>query len=101
MSDLKSLIAQREAIDLQIQELSKQERSEAVSKARALIADNGLTREDLFGGSVKTPKAKTPGTKVAAKYRDPVSGKEWSGRGIAPKWMAGQDKATFLIPDAS
>jgi DNA-binding protein H-NS len=25
--------------------------------------------------------------KVAAKYRDPASGKTWSGRGVSPKWF--------------
>ena len=36
-------------------------------------------------------------SKVAAKYRDPVSGKEWSGRGLAPKWLQGKNKADYLI----
>jgi DNA-binding protein H-NS len=39
---------------------------------------------------------------VAAKYRDPVSGSTWSGRGIQPKWMKsalaeGKNKDDFLI----
>ena len=25
--------------------------------------------------------------KVAAKYRDPHTGKEWSGRGLTPNWV--------------
>ncbi|MEZ2352209.1 H-NS family nucleoid-associated regulatory protein [Caballeronia sp. RCC_10] len=34
----------------------------------------------------------------APKYRDPVSGATWSGRGKAPAWLAGaKDRATYLI----
>ncbi|MBF3536347.1 H-NS histone family protein [Burkholderia pseudomallei] len=32
-----------------------------------------------------------------AKYRDPASGAVWSGRGRAPRWIAGQDRENFLI----
>lgn len=35
--------------------------------------------------------------KVAAKYRDPDTGATWTGRGIAPKWIAGKDRARYLI----
>lgn len=46
----------------------------------------------------KTNKA----TKVSAKYRDPETGKTWSGRGMAPVWIreyekAGRKRADFLI----
>jgi DNA-binding protein H-NS len=56
-----------------------------------------LTQEDIFGSSRGAKKVKAEGSKVAAKYRDPVSGKEWSGRGLAPKWLQGRDKSEFLI----
>ncbi|WP_411829055.1 H-NS family nucleoid-associated regulatory protein [Paraburkholderia kururiensis] len=32
-----------------------------------------------------------------AKYRDPVSGATWSGRGRAPRWIAGRDRDAFEI----
>ncbi len=44
-------------------------------------------------------KAPAPARKVAAKYRDPVSGMEWSGRGMSPKWIGSRDKNDFLIAD--
>lgn len=45
-----------------------------------------------------TTKAKRP---VAPKYRDPVSGLTWSGRGKPPAWIAAaKDRSKFLI-DAS
>lgn len=35
--------------------------------------------------------------KVAPKYRDPDTGATWTGRGIAPKWIAGKDRERYLI----
>ena len=98
MTTLQELIAQKEALEQQIQEHRQAELSEAVGKVKALIAEFGLTQQDMYGG-VRAKKEKADGVKakVAAKYRDPVSGKEWSGRGLAPKWLQGKDKAEFLI----
>lgn len=97
MSTLKELIAQREALEAKIADVRKSELADAISKARALIAEFGLAQSDVFGGARKAKSGKVAGSKVAAKYRDPVSGKEWSGRGLAPKWMQGKDKTEFLI----
>ena len=35
---------------------------------------------------------------TTARYYDPNSGKTWTGRGKAPRWIAGQDYTNFLIP---
>lgn len=99
MSTLQELIAQREEIEKQISNLRQAEKRSAIDKVRELIAEFELAQDDIFGTSRGPKKVKAPGTKakVAAKYRDPVSGKEWSGRGISPKWLHGQDKEKFLI----
>ena len=99
MATLQELIAQKEALDLQIQEQRTAELAEAVGKVKALIAEYGLTQDDIFGGARASKKEKAEGVKnkVAAKYRDPISGKEWSGRGLAPKWLQGKEKSDFLI----
>ena len=97
MSTLKELIAQKEALEKQIEETRQAELSESVNKIRALISEYGLTQDDIFGNTRAVKKAIPEASRVAAKYRDPISGKEWSGRGLAPKWLQGQDKARFLI----
>lgn len=105
--------------DDQIAALQKQKiaavaalKAETVAKIKHEIAVLGLTAADLgfvgeFGdtgaGTVNTRAAsavaatKSTGNKVAPKYRDPVSGNTWTGRGKAPKWIEGQDRAPFLI----
>ena len=96
MSSIQDLIAQRETLDKQITELRQQQRSDAISKAQALIKDFELTQQDLFDGARGAQKVKAT-SKVAAKYRDPETGKEWSGRGLPPKWLQEKNKEQFLI----
>lgn len=97
MTTLKELIAQREEIEKQIAEVRKNEISDAIKKVHSLIEEYQLTQQDVFGGAVGAKKVKAAGTKVAAKYRDSVTGKEWSGRGLAPKWLQGKNKTDYLI----
>lgn len=97
MATLQELIAQKEALEKLIQDTRHTELADAINKVKSLIAEFGLTQQDIFGTTRGVKKVKAEGSKVAAKYRDPVSGKEWSGRGLAPKWLQGRDKSEFLI----
>ena len=54
--------------------------------------------QDVFPGRAgKSASPKAGGSKVAAKYRDPATGQTWTGRGKAPKWIDGKDRAQFAI----
>lgn len=97
MATLKELLTQQAALATQIEEMRHAEHADAIAKVKALIAENGLTKSDIFGATRAPQKTKAKVSKVAAKYRDPASGKEWSGRGIAPKWLDKDNKAKFLI----
>ena len=98
---LKELIEQRHALDAQINEIHKTEKANAVASIKSLIAEFDLTKEDIFGGSRATQsRTNTQKPKVQAKFRDPATGKEWSGRGLAPKWIAGKDREAFRIAAA-
>ena len=57
----------------------KQEIADAVNRVRALVAEYGLTPQDVFS-SRKAVKTRSGG-KVALKYRDPATGSTWTGRG--------------------
>ena len=84
MALLKDLLAQRAALDQQINETKDRERSDAVAKVRSLMSEYGLTVADL---STRAPKAAKVASKVAAKYRNKATGETWSGRGLQPKWL--------------
>jgi DNA-binding protein H-NS len=97
-SSYKELLQQRESLEQAIQEARTREISQAVQKVRDLMAEYGLTAQDVFpsGRSAKSSGAK-PVNKVAPKYRDPATGQTWTGRGKAPKWIEGQDRTKYLI----
>lgn len=95
MTSYKELLKQREALEQQINEARRQELTGAIAQVRALIAEYGLTQDDVF--PVGRTRSASSGTKVAPKYRDPATGQTWTGRGKAPKWIQNQDRAQFAI----
>jgi DNA-binding protein H-NS len=93
----KELLQQREALEQAIASARKNEISNALAKVRELVAEYGLTSQDIFPvRGAKSPTAKAV-SKVAAKYRDPATGQTWTGRGKAPKWIEGRERSPFVI----
>jgi DNA-binding protein H-NS len=91
---------QAKIADLQAQaeRVKREEKQQAIDAARAMIASYGITAKDL--GLDKAPKGKAgpkPGGKIPPKYKDPVSGALWSGRGKTPKWINGADRSQYAI----
>ncbi len=86
---LQELLDQKRRLERQIHELQNTKRGEAIAAVKALMVEHGLTSADLTPTSSSSRKgSKTSGSKVAAKYRDPVTGSTWSGRGLKPRWIA-------------
>lgn len=96
----KELMAQRDALEQQIQAARKVELAEAVSKVRSIVTEFSLTSEDVFAPARGQRKASSSGHKVEAKYRNPTTGDTWTGRGKAPKWIANEERQKFLIQPA-
>lgn len=99
-SELDKLIQEKAKLDAQIQALRAETRSSALVEIKEKIAAFELTAAELgFGGQAHARKQamnKQRGA-VAPKYRDPESGKTWSGRGKPPLWIAGQEREGFAI----
>lgn len=93
----KDLLAQREALEQAIAQARQNEIASAVAKVRELVAEHGLSVQDIFPGRASKSGAAKAASKVAAKYRDPATGQTWTGRGKAPKWIEGQDRTPFVI----
>jgi DNA-binding protein H-NS len=101
VASLQDLLAQKEALEREIELTKKQERVEAVKQVRALMSQYGLSPADLAVRNSSKPKAGT-GKKVAAKFRNTATGETWSGRGLQPKWLkaalaAGRKLGDFAI----
>jgi len=72
MTTLAELIAQRDALEQQIKAQQNAARTDAIKQIQSLMADFGLTADDL--GKTKGSKAsKLEGAKVAAKYSHPTT----------------------------
>ena len=82
LAELRKLPA---IINAKIAEREKAEKDAARAELAELAKTKGFEIEDLFGGSTKAGKVKTP---VPPKYRNPADQSQtWSGRGRKPKWI--------------
>ncbi|KEH09787.1 histone [Delftia tsuruhatensis] len=68
MSEYQNLLAQKAALEAQIATAQAEAKAKAVTEARALIQEHGLTAADVF------PAAKAKGSVGVPKYRDPATG---------------------------
>lgn len=105
--DLSTLSnAQLNDLVQQVEQRRKALRSETIEKARKevhrVLAAEGLTFEDVFGGS-RGRSARAGVSKVKPKYQNPANpAQQWSGRGLKPRWFAdalqaGKNEKDLLI----
>lgn len=95
---LTDLIAQKEALERQIREAQTKAKVDAIAKVREVMDQYGLSTADLVAAPKRMNGVK-PGAKVAPKYRDPVTGSTWTGRGLKPKWLASALSAGKSLDD--
>jgi DNA-binding protein H-NS len=94
MPSLKELLAQREALQQELEQARQQEADRALREIVAKMTEYKITLQELMG-----PKAEVRNVAPVpnAKYRDPATGATWSGRGRAPQWIADKNRDDFLI----
>lgn len=104
MSKYKELMQQVAELHRQAEEARKHELAAVIAQIKGLIADHNLSASDLGFNSRAGAVAGTREVRgtAAPKYRDPVSGSTWSGRGRKPRWLeaaikAGHSADSFLI----
>lgn len=93
----RDLIAQRDALNLQIEEARKKEIASALETIRELVQRYELTVADVFPSGRADGRSVRKGVAVSAKYRDPSSGATWTGRGKPPLWIKDKQRDQFLI----
>lgn len=84
MSSYQELMAQIEGLKRQAEDARKQEMAGAIAEIKNIMAKFGIDPSDLFPS--RGGKAKRAPSGIV-KYRDPVSGQGWSGRGRRPAWV--------------
>lgn len=105
--DVKAQIAK---LEKHAEALRTRELKSVIAQVRRTIDQYDLTPADLglTGGSRGRggPATSKPGSRGrvsigVAKYRDPATGKTWTGRGRPPTWMIGvKDPSAYLIDGA-
>jgi DNA-binding protein H-NS len=97
VSKYLELLEQKKALDAQIEAVRAQERAAVVDEIRQKMVDYQIDVKEIAPGKRGIGKSVKKPSSVAPKYRDPVSGKTWTGRGKPPRWLAGQPRERFLI----
>ena len=97
MTTLNELMKQKMALEIQIAQALSEGKSKAIAEASALIRDFELNEQDVFGGAKRARAANAKKGTVAPKYKDPMTGATWTGRGKTPKWLDGKDRTQFAI----
>ena len=95
MSQYQDILNQIEALRKRAEEVRKQEVADKIKEVRDLMARYQLSAEDVVGKAVKG--AKKARAAVEAKFRDPETGKTWTGRGKPPLWILGKARDAFKI----
>ncbi|WP_431825516.1 H-NS histone family protein [Burkholderia sp. F1] len=101
MSTYRDLKIKIRTLQAQAEIARKKEVQGAINEIQKIIAQFDLKPEDLFAGIQRKSRRVRRRAPAMAKYRDPVSGAVWSGRGRAPRWIAGRDRELFLIGTSS
>lgn len=110
MPSYKSVVKKIEALQkkaeaLRQKELAIQQESAdhlaKIAEIRGLMEKYNISLADLGGVGVKKSKKSTR-PPVLPKYRDPVSGQTWSGRGRTPLWVLkaeadGKSRVNFAV----
>lgn len=92
--ELNDLLAQRQAFNERIEALQKSVKADVIKQIRSLIEDYDVEPNEIFG---QNRSKTTAGKSVEAKYRDPLSGATWTGRGKPPLWIKDKNRADFEI----
>jgi DNA-binding protein H-NS len=96
MTSYTELQAQIKKLQQQAEQVRHNEIAGVIANIHATMREYGISVDDL-GGTTKSKASRKPHAPVAAKYRDPSTGKTWSGRGKEPRWLSGKDRNQFLI----
>lgn len=91
MATYRELLAQRAQLDAQIVQIQAKERESIIIEILEKIRDYEIDLSDLSDTKQRGRPIGSATKKLPIIYRDPKSGKEWSGRGKPPNWIKGAD----------
>lgn len=87
---LVELIKQRDALNEQIKEAKAVEKKQAIKTIKTIAKAFDIDLSKIG----KKQIAKNP---LSPKYRDPVTGDTWAGRGKTPLWLKDKDRTEYEL----
>ncbi|WP_244122331.1 H-NS family nucleoid-associated regulatory protein [Burkholderia latens] len=98
MNDYDQLRAQAEALAQELEQVRQQEREIALQDVQSKIAQYHFQIHEIYGQEqLQLLRRQLNPRKIEPKYRDPISGATWAGRGLEPVWIRGRNRQEFLI----
>jgi DNA-binding protein H-NS len=92
METYRKLLEMREKIDEELKSRAH-EREAIISEIQRKLLDYDIRLDEL-----SAPRKKAVRGPVPVKYRDPKTGREWSGRGKPPLWIRdAMDREKYLV----
>lgn len=95
MSEYKEKLQQIERLKQEAEELRKKELQGAIAKIKEIMVEYEITFNDL--SRVIRPGRSIRSAAAPAQFRDPETGKTWSGRGRQPAWFDSSNPDKFRI----
>jgi DNA-binding protein H-NS len=89
-SEITQLLQKQAALNTAIAAAREKETRLALIEMVQKMREYDISLHELMGRKLGEPAA------ALQKYRDPVTGATWSGRGREPQWIAGRDRDRFL-----
>lgn len=101
--EIKAIVKSMRALKITLSDLSVAGADKIAHSDSKIRKAKKVTGNAKVGRKTKKEAKGADGrSKVQAKYRDPATGAEWTGRGHAPTWMTeyeknGRNRTEFLI----
>ena len=86
MPTYTELQAQIVQLTAQAETVRRSEVARVVAEIQQMMAEYGITLQDLGGKGDRSGKGKS----APIKYRHPATGQTWTGRGKHPRWLAAE-----------
>ncbi|WP_082721310.1 H-NS histone family protein [Burkholderia sp. ABCPW 14] len=97
MATYEELKAQLDALNKEAEAAKQREISTVLSEIREAVLRFEIRPEQIFPHWTRLRSPDKRRGPIPPKYRNPMTGETWSGRGRAPKWMSGLPRDEFVI----
>lgn len=94
--EFEELLLKKAMLDKEIEEARARSFQAVIERIKDLMVKYGIKVDDIRpeGASASPIRRRR---KAQPKYQNPETGETWTGRGVAPRWISGQDKSQFEI----